>query len=249
MTLDRPLGIKAYGRIPHLPGRARTATDHVVSVGEAARLVHRPWPGDQLWVHEKLDGTNLSVARVGDDLLALTRAGHRGQESRRPQAQLFAAWVEHHSERFLDLLAPGERLVGEWLLFAHGTRYQLEHEPFVVFDLMRGRVRSPWLEVRRRIGSVLPTPAVHATGPADPEQLVQALGGGGHGALDPVEGLVYRTEREGRVDRVAKWVRLEYRAGHYFEAEEATLPQGLRSEDAELFGQLCRGLGLPPFWH
>lgn len=248
MSLDRPLGMKSYGRIPHLPGSALTATDRVVSASEAARMIQSSWPGDQLWIHEKLDGTNLSVARIEDDLVALTRAGHRARESRRPQAQLFTAWVEHHSERFLDLLEPGERLVGEWLLFAHGTRYQLKHEPFVVFDLMRGQMRAPWLEVTRRVGSALPTPTVHATGPADPSQLFRALGSGGHGAWGPCEGLVYRIERESRVDRVAKWVRPEYRAGRYFEAEEATLPQGLWGEDAELFGQLSRDLGLPTFW-
>jgi hypothetical protein len=242
---QRPLGMKTYGRIPHLPGSHLTPADRTISEREARRATTDTLPGDQVWVHEKLDGSNLAVARCGDEIVALTRAGYRARSSRRPQAQLFDAWVEHHAERFLDLLQPGERVIGEWLLFAHGTRYRLAHEPFVTFDLMQGKDRLPWSELMRRVGSSLVTPQLHAAHATDPSALFQTLGEGDHGALGPPEGVVYRVERGGQVSFLAKWVRPDYRTGLYFEADEAVLPNQLRPEDAELLVRLSHSLGLP----
>lgn len=242
---QRPLGMKTYGRIPHLPGSRLTPTDGTISTREAQRATGDGLPGDQVWVHEKLDGSNLAVARCGDEVLALTRAGYRAALSRRPQAQLFAAWVEHHAERFLDLLQPGERVVGEWLLFAHGTRYQLAHEPFVAFDLMQKNTRLPWSELMRRLGTSLVTPQLHAAHATDPAALFQTLGSGGHGAVGQPEGLVYRIERGEQVEFLTKWVRPDYQTGLYFGADEAVLPNHLRSEDAELLAHLGHCLGLP----
>jgi len=37
----------------------------------------------------------------------------------------------------------------------------------------------------------------------------------GHGAVDPVEGAVWRVERRGKVDFLAKWVRLDKVDGAY----------------------------------
>lgn len=37
-----------------------------------------------------------------------------------------------------------------------------------------------------------------------------------HGAIDPVEGAVWRVERDGQVDFLAKWVRPEKVDGKYF---------------------------------
>ncbi|UQN10668.1 RNA ligase family protein [Deinococcus sp. QL22] len=242
---ERPLGMKTYGRIPHLPGSHLTPADRTISEREARRATRDALPGDQVWVHEKLDGSNLAVARIGDQVLALTRAGYRAESSRRPQAQLFAAWVEHHAERFLGLLQPGERVIGEWLLFAHGTQYQLAHEPFVAFDLMQGKDRVPWAQLTGRLGSSLVTPQLHAAQAGDPSALFQTIGTGGHGAVERPEGLVYRVERGGQVDFLAKWVRPDYQTGLYFEADEAVLPNQLRSEDAELLIRLGHRLGLP----
>lgn len=245
---ERPLGMKTYGRILHLPGSHLTPSDHSVSGEQARRATAEARPGDQVWVHEKLDGSNLAVARRGDEVLALTRAGYRAELSRRPQARFFAAWVQHHSGRFLDLLQPGERVIGEWLLFAHGTRYRLAHEPYVAFDLMQGKDRLPWSALTRRIGSSLVLPHLHAAQATDPAALFRTLGAGGHGAVGPPEGLVYRVEQGGRVDFLTKWVRPDYQTGYYFEAEEAVLPNHLRSEDAELLDELGQRLGLPQDW-
>jgi len=41
---------------------------------------------------------------------------------------------------------------------------------------------------------------------------------GHHGALDPVEGAVWRVERNGKVDFLAKYVRPNKQDGKYFES-------------------------------
>lgn len=240
----RPLGAKTYGRIPHLPGSRLGPGERHVSWAQARRATVSPGPGDSVWVQEKLDGTNVAVARVGDELVALTRAGYRAASSRRFQARLFDAWVQHHAERFLNVLKPGERAVGEWLLYAHGTRYDLPHEPFVVFDVMQGTRRLPLPELTRRLAGVLVLPALHATDAADPAELYRSLlPQGHHGARTPPEGLVYRVERGGEVEVVAKWVHPGYVTGAYFEEDEAVLPNGLWPGDRELLARLEGGLG------
>jgi hypothetical protein len=40
--------------------------------------------------------------------------------------------------------------------------------------------------------------------------------GGGHGATDPVEGAIWRIERKGEVDFLAKYVRHDKVDGKYF---------------------------------
>ncbi|MCY1022691.1 RNA ligase family protein [Pyxidicoccus sp. MSG2] len=175
--------------------RTRDARDHVV-------------------VLEKLDGSCVAAARVGDSLLALGREGRLASQSPNESRRLWAAWVAANSARFLAVLQPGERLVGEWLALAHGTRYTLTHEPFVAFDLMRDSERLPWHELTARIGAGgFRTPGLlHEGGPLGIDAAMARLQAGGfHGAVDPVEGAVWRVERrEGtgvRVELLAKYVR------------------------------------------
>jgi hypothetical protein len=170
---------------------------------------------DRVIVQEKLDGSCVCVARMGGEILALGREGDLAAQSASEARRLWAHWVEEQAARFLDLLADGERLAGEWLALAHSTRYALAHEPFVAFDLLRGATRAPWSELRARAGRAgLTTPfLLHEGGALPVEEALARLGERGHhGALDPVEGAVWRLERslpggEVRVDLVAKFVR------------------------------------------
>ncbi|MEO6436802.1 MAG: RNA ligase family protein, partial [Tepidisphaeraceae bacterium] len=147
----KPLGIKAYGSICHLPGSRLGPGDHKLNPGQARILTAIPRDRhDVIIVQEKLDGSNVAVARVGGALVAIGRAGYPAISSKYEQHQLFAHWVNANLHRF-EFLDEGERLCGEWLAQAHGTRYALTHEPFVPFDLMRGAERAPFEEFRRRV--------------------------------------------------------------------------------------------------
>lgn len=167
---------------------------------------------DRIIVTEKLDGSNVGIARVGDAILALGRAGYLAQTSKYTQHQLFAAWVREREELFRSLLNDGERFVGEWLAQAHSTRYALTHDPLVVFDLMRGIERAPWDEVRMRAtrGSLVIPEVLHDGPPFEVEAALRLLSTRGfHGARDLPEGAVWRVERRGKYDFMAKYVRPE----------------------------------------
>jgi len=215
----KPLGRKSYGHIGHLPGSRIGPGDHMVHEGQAkiATIKTRD-KHDLIIVQEKLDGSNVSAARLPDgSLVALGRAGYLAQSSPYEQHQLFAAWVRRHEDRFA-FLQPGERLCGEWLAQAHGTIYKLTHEPFVAFDLMRAEIRATFKEFSERTqaaGFVMPR-VISVGPPVTIEFAMNALGEFGfHGATDRVEGAVWRIERKGEVDFLCKYVRPDKKDGCY----------------------------------
>ena len=65
--------------------------------------------------------------------------------------------------KWYDILHEGERLCGEWMHVAHGTRYNLDN-PFFVFDLMRGSKRALQSELVERLDGKVPlVPLLTAT--------------------------------------------------------------------------------------
>ena len=65
--MKKPLGKKAYGSIPHLPGSRLGSGDHHISEGQAKIATEKLRDKyDQLFVYEKLDGSNCSVALLSD---------------------------------------------------------------------------------------------------------------------------------------------------------------------------------------
>jgi len=214
--VDKPLGIKAYGHIPHLPGSRIGPGDHKCHEGQARICTLKSRDRhDVILVQEKLDGSLTAVARIDHTIVALGRAGYPAQSSPYEQHQLFADWVRQHETRFRCLLEPGERLIGEWLAQVHGTRYELQHEPWVVFDLMRGHNRLSFEELRSRIKDHCVLPNTIHQGPLSIEAAMNLLTVSGHGAVDPVEGAVWRVERRGVFDFLAKFVRPDKIDGLY----------------------------------
>ena len=135
MKPEKPLGQKAYGSIPHLPGSRRGPADKGLSEQQAQICTHRARDKhDIVTVQEKLDGSNCSVAKVNGRIVALGRAGYLAESSPFPQHHLFAKWVAANESRFSALLDEGERCCGEWLAQAHSTRYSLTHEPYVILN-------------------------------------------------------------------------------------------------------------------
>ncbi|MCP3164112.1 RNA ligase family protein [Myxococcus qinghaiensis] len=211
----RPLGRKAYGSIPHLPGSRTGPADKHLSLALARICTERLRDEkDHVVVLEKLDGSCVAAARLGDDIVALGREGRLAAHSPNEARQLWSAWVATHTERFLAVLQPGEWLVGEWLALAHGTRYALTHEPFVAFDLMHQGTRLPWAQLTSRVqaGGFITPGVIHKGGALDIDTAMARLPAGGfHHALDSVEGAVWRLERQDgegvRVELLTKYVR------------------------------------------
>ena len=185
---------------------------------------------DRVIVQEKLDGTNVGVAKVSGQIFAIQRAGYPADSSPYEQHHHFAKWVQKHQVRFHELLSDDERICGEWLLQAHGTRYELQHEPFVAFDIIRGNERLVYDEFLSRIephGFVSPF-CVQQGDPMSVGAALETLGEfGHHGAIDPIEGAIWRVEtnrqitpgksndRKWVVDFIVKFVRQDKTDGHY----------------------------------
>lgn len=215
----KPLNKKAYGSIPHLPGSRLGIGDHHCSPGQAriacekARDKH-----DIIIVQEKLDGSCCAVAKVDGKILALGRAGYIATTSKYSVHHSFDKYVKDNEKRFNELLQEGERIIGEYLAQAVGTRYDLKHEPFVPFDIMLDKERLTVNQFYERIKQFdFTPPKILSIGqPFSIEQMLECIKVSGHGAIDLVEGAIWRVERKGVVDFLVKYVRHDKEDGKYF---------------------------------
>lgn len=224
MSNEKPLGMRAYGSIPHLKGSRRGPADSGINDGQQRICCERRRDKfDCIIVQEKLDGSNVSIAKIDGVIVPLIRAGYAAATSPYEQHHLFSDWVLERKASFDHLLRDGERLCGEWLAQAHGTRYDLKgRSPFVAFDLMRGQTRATLGEFTETVvwcvdSGLFDVPPLLWIG--EPIGVETALGIAGefgrYGAIDPIEGVVYRVERNGTVDFLAKYVRPEKVDGKY----------------------------------
>lgn len=227
---EKPLKMKAYGSIGHLPNSRMGPADHHVHEGQAVICTQKPRKGDRVIVTEKLDGSCMSVANINGELVPLTRSGYRALDVTYEHLRAFAPYVDAHRFEFAELLKPGERVCGEWIPMAHGTIYDPKHlmfSPFVAFDIFRDGKRILWDEFDDRTAAVEMRRAFCFHNSPEPCSVQTALGClakpgdaidlyGFHGAAEDVEGAVWRVEREGRVDFLAKYVRPDKIDGKYF---------------------------------
>jgi hypothetical protein len=215
----KPLGHRAYGSIGHLPGSRLGPGDHHVPEGQADICTKRSRVGDTIFVEEKLDGSCCAVAKINGNVVALTRAGYPAITSPYEQHWLFAAWVLDNQQAFDWMLDEGERCVGEWIAQAHGTIYEdvsCPFWPFDIFDCENHRVcREQFrdLILREFLPSLI---SVHEGGAISIAAAWHVLNAGNRFPYaDSPEGLVYRVERKGRVEFLAKWVHPQKRDGAY----------------------------------
>jgi len=159
----------------------------------------------------------MSVANIDGQMVALTRSGYRAIDGSYEHLRMFSPWVAARNEAFKWVLAPGQRICGEWLAMAHGTRYG-DGPAFVAFDLMVGADRLPH-DTFKEVGTSIEisTATVPSDGP--PCSVTRALGllgeFGHHGALEAPEGCVWKVERNGSFDFNCKYVRPEKVDGKY----------------------------------
>jgi len=213
----KPLGYKAYGSIPHLPGSRKGPGDHGISEGQARMCCKKAKDKhDEVIIQEKLDGSNVAIAKIDGQIVPLSRSGYRAETSPYEQHHFFAKWVFRNYDRFM-WLEEKQRLAGEWLAQAHSTRYDLSHEPFVAFDIMTRQLRLSYDNFLEKIklGNFISPRLIHRGDPFSVEDCLKVLEPSGHGAIGPVEGAVWRVESKGSVNFLAKFVRPEKKDGIY----------------------------------
>lgn len=227
----KPLGIKNYGSIPHLFGSKLGATDRYVNEGQNNICTKKTRDkNDAVIVLEKYDATNVGIANVDGKIVALTRSGYLAETSPYKQHHYFASWVEKRKWHFLDILQPGERLAGEWMMQTHGIPYQIDSEDdlCVFFDMFTAdNVRLPFFNWSVAISGFGLSVArvVFSEYHAIPVDFAYSLLLSKHkrqktSSKHPLckrkpEGLVYRVEKDGEVLFLAKWVRPDFTPGKY----------------------------------
>lgn len=238
---QKPLGIKNYGSIGHLKNSRMGSGDHYIEENQGRIATDKTLKSNikirEVFVQEKLDGSNVGIARVGDRIYPLTRSGYVADTSQYEQHQVFHKWVMKQQDRWLRLLNDGERVCGEWLYQAHGTRYELKHEPFVAFDIIVGSERLIYDKFIERVSKenlIIPH-LIHRGEPISTEEALKKLGKYGfHGAIDEVEGIVYRVEmiedknnkkRQRQVEFLCKYVRPDKIDGNYLDKDIFNLTQ------------------------
>lgn len=216
----KPLGRKGYGSIGHLPNsRLRDGTDFHVNDAQAALVTDKTRDRyDLVIVQEKLDGSNCSVGLLNGELIPITRKGYHARTSPFKMHHVFADWVEANEQRFRNVLTEGERICGEWLAYVHGTKYDLSiREPYVVFDIMNGNERLNFIDFTARVGLNFSKPClIHIGQPIGVRKAMEIHQKLNYGA-DEIEGVVYRMERKGKVDFLAKYVRHDKIDGKYMQ--------------------------------
>jgi hypothetical protein len=216
----KPLGTKNYGSIPHLSSSKLGEGDYFIHEGQERILTEKKRDKhDEILVFEKYDGSNVGIGKVENKIFALTRAGYEAKTSRYKQHHLFSDWVYKRENLFNDMLSNGERITGEWLAQAHGLIYNISVEPIVFFDYFAGKKRVLYDEVSSKAieyGLQLPR-ILHKGNSIEVETILPTLNLRTKGieSVELPEGIVYRVERKGEVDFLAKWVRSDFPTGKF----------------------------------
>ena len=217
----KPLNRKNYGSIPHLSNSKLGEKDSFIHEGQERILTQKKRDKhDTVLVFEKYDGSNVGIARKDNKIYAITRSGYEASTSPYRQHHLFDEWVYSREKMWYAILEDGERITGEWLMQAHGLIYEISIEPIVFFDFFSANnERSQfkyleWLSVN--YGLQLPR-LLHKGDSISVDILMPKLN-----LKTPCiksngnpEGMVYRVERKGKVDFLAKWVRHDFIPGKY----------------------------------
>lgn len=216
---------KSYGSIPHLSTSKLTQqADKKISIGQELILTKKARDSkDLIIVTEKVDGSNVGILKKDGKLIALTRSGYTAESSPYKQHHYFADWVNRNRDKFVAL-PEGWRLCGEWCIVAHGTIYDLQNEsPFLAFDIINDHnERLNYVEFAKYclIKSIHTVKALHIGEPISVEESVKLLKCQPYGRTSEPEGVVYRCERNGSVDFLAKWVRSDKVDGKYLGGED-----------------------------
>ncbi|MEE9573008.1 MAG: RNA ligase family protein [Candidatus Neomarinimicrobiota bacterium] len=224
----KPLNRKNYGSIPHLIGSKLGQHDKYIHQGQHNIMTEKVRDRhDIVYVTEKYDGSNVGVCKKDGKIYALTRSGYIANSSKYKQHRIFSDWVLRNVLLFHALLNEGERLCGEWMIQASGMRYNIltEDAAFIVFDIIDNQnIRVSINEFYDKLyGTELKTARMlHNGGAISPSKLIEMLNIKTEfcRSCDNPEGMVYRVERKGKIDFLAKWVRSDFEPGKYLTDDE-----------------------------
>lgn len=217
----KPLNKKNYGSIPHLSNSKLGEKEYHITDGQEKILtIKKRDKYDVIFAYEKYDGSNVGICKVNNKIFALTRSGYQAKTSPYIQHHIFDDWVCENNNTFKELLKNGERIVGEWMVQAHGMIYDIKNDPILFFDLFNSdneRVSQDELNEKTEKYNFNMPRLLHKGDSVNVNILVSVLNLKTNDicSKENPEGIVYRCERKHKVDFLAKWVRLDYPTGRY----------------------------------
>lgn len=209
-----------YGSIPHLStSKLSQQADKRINTAQEAILTKkaRDWK-DFVIVTEKIDGSNVGVYKKNGLLFPVTRAGYHANTSNFKQHIMFDKFVVKNKGLF-EWLPENWRVCGEWCVMAHGTKMDISSEsPFVAFDIFNDKNKRvlflDFITICAKYG-ISTVPILNVGQPVSIKNAIKLIGFGNYGKPEKPEGAVWKVEREGRVDFLAKWVRHDKEDGKY----------------------------------
>jgi len=218
---EKVLPYKTYNKIGHLSKSRLGEGDHFIDEKTESQLTKQLTdPVAVIYVEEKLDGSNVCVVRWKGELRCLTRSGYDCEKSTQEQHRMFARWVHHRRDLFGILLSEEEdRVVGEWLALAHGTKYQIDsgYNVFIAFDLYKKEHEMRYFDRIKSFASVgLAMPRLlHVGGACTTNRAIKLLEEPSCHKPEDAEGVIYRMERPGKIALKAKLVKKNKVDGKY----------------------------------
>jgi len=215
----KSLNVKNYGSVPHLSNSRLGSGDHYVNMGMERILTEKKRDkNDRILAFEKYDGSNVGIVKLDNQIIPITRSGYKASSSPYIQHYMFNDWVYKNISLFIDLLDNGERITGEWMAQAHGLKYNIKSEPILFFDYFNNENKRDKYDLFKQKCDNYGLNTVRLLHDGDPiksDKLLDKLNEKTdfmESELLP-EGIVYRVERNGVMDFMAKWVRSDYIPG------------------------------------
>lgn len=201
-------------KLKHLISSTAPEGEEYLSLEDSLRLTDSKLTDDEVViVSEKLDGQNFTIKRG-------YRRGSFEISACATAPELFQLFLANNAarDRLSSIVGPFESADICWLATARSTRYQIKHEfPVVITNLYDKTGKNlPFDEMFDRCLAVdVPTPyrkyfwETLARTPSKTLREIKVYGG--HGALDEINGVVYRLEnkRSRNVILEGQWIRPE----------------------------------------
>jgi len=198
---------KKYPSICHLPNSKHGRDDKGIQKGMADYFESKYRPDTRIIVTEKVDGSNVSIFNDNGKIMALSRGGYDAEFSNYQHHREFAKWVKNLGNIGSSFILPvGHRVIFEDLSVPHGTIYK-KIPKLLLIDWKTRDGRLPWENIHF-LG--IPKVQVVYSGavPVSTDCINRVMPKKGfYGAKGGYEGLVYRMERFGEFQQLAKWVR------------------------------------------
>lgn len=217
----KPLNRKNYGSIPHLSNSKLGLHDHYIDKGQEYIITTKKRDhNDIIYSFEKYDGSNVGVCKVNNKIFALTKKGYIAKLSPFKQHHIFNDYVVKHESLFNDMLNNNERIVGEWLLQVHGLRYNIKSEPLIFFDYFNdNNERLIYSDLMQKINhyELIPPRLLNVGDSKKIDELLPILNMKTKiiESEELPEGIVFKVERNNKVDFLAKWIRPDFIPGKY----------------------------------